>query len=70
MKSVHWKPIGQLARAGKVGASYFDGGTQAIGGGNSSITALKGSTEEGQFEDGTKEGAQAVGEPLASRDHP
>ncbi|MGH8508540.1 MAG: isocitrate lyase [Gammaproteobacteria bacterium] len=35
----------------EVGTGYFDSVTQAITGGNSSITALKGSTEEAQFED-------------------
>ncbi len=44
----------------EVGAGYFDGVNQAISGGNSSITALKGSTEEEQFEDVTEEAAQAV----------
>jgi isocitrate lyase len=34
----------------EVGAGYFDAVTQAISGGNSSITALSGSTEEQQFE--------------------
>ncbi|MBS0364266.1 MAG: isocitrate lyase [Proteobacteria bacterium] len=34
----------------EVGAGYFDAVTQAISGGNSSITALAGSTEEQQFE--------------------
>ncbi|HSS64579.1 MAG TPA: isocitrate lyase, partial [Gammaproteobacteria bacterium] len=33
----------------EVGAGYFDAVTQAITGGNSSITALSGSTEEDQF---------------------
>lgn len=36
----------------EVGAGYFDSITQAIAGGNSSITALDGSTEEEQFQDG------------------
>ncbi|CAN5902321.1 MAG: Isocitrate lyase [Chromatiales bacterium USCg_Taylor] len=35
----------------EVGTGYFDAVTQAITGGNSSITALKGSTEEAQFGD-------------------
>ena len=35
----------------EVGTGYFDAVSQAITGGNSSITALKGSTEEAQFED-------------------
>ncbi|MGH8542319.1 MAG: isocitrate lyase [Gammaproteobacteria bacterium] len=35
----------------EVGTGYFDAVAQAITGGNSSITALKGSTEEAQFED-------------------
>ncbi len=35
----------------EVGTGYFDAVTQAITGGNSSITALSGSTEEAQFED-------------------
>jgi isocitrate lyase len=34
----------------EVGAGYFDAVTQAVSGGLSSITALKGSTEEQQFE--------------------
>jgi isocitrate lyase len=34
----------------EVGAGYFDAVTQAVAGGASSITALKGSTEEQQFE--------------------
>ena len=34
----------------EVGAGYFDAVTQAVSGGNSSITALAGSTEEQQFE--------------------
>src|ERR1700739_2765202 len=38
----------------EVGAGYFDAVTQAVSGGNSSITALKGSTEEQQFA-GTRE---------------
>ena len=33
----------------EVGAGYFDAVTQAVSGGNSSITALTGSTEEQQF---------------------
>jgi isocitrate lyase len=33
-----------------VGTGYFDEVTQVISGGNSSVTALKGSTEEAQFE--------------------
>lgn len=33
-----------------VGTGYFDAVTQIISGGNSSVTALKGSTEEAQFE--------------------
>ncbi len=44
----------------EVGAGYFDGVTQAISGGSSSITALKGSTEEAQFEDAAEEKSQAV----------
>ena len=35
----------------EVGTGYFDSVTQAIQGGNSSITALTGSTEEAQFQD-------------------
>ena len=34
----------------EVGAGYFDAVTQAVSGGNSSITALSGSTEEQQFD--------------------
>ena len=34
----------------EVGAGYFDAVTQTVSGGNSSITALSGSTEEQQFE--------------------
>ena len=44
----------------EVGAGYFDGVTQAISGGSSSITALKGSTEEEQFEESAEEKSQAV----------
>jgi len=35
----------------EVGAGYFDAVTQVVTGGNSSITAMQGSTEEEQFED-------------------
>ena len=42
------------------GAGYFDSVTQAVSGGTSSITALKGSTEEEQFEQGAEESTQAV----------
>jgi isocitrate lyase len=35
----------------EVGAGYFDAVAQAISGGRSSTLALKGSTEEAQFED-------------------
>jgi isocitrate lyase len=35
----------------EVGAGYFDDVTQTIAAGNSSITALSGSTEEQQFAD-------------------
>lgn len=46
----------------EVGAGYFDQVTQAITGGTSSITALSGSTEEAQFEDGEpSRAAQAAG---------
>ncbi|HYM27591.1 MAG TPA: isocitrate lyase [Steroidobacteraceae bacterium] len=41
----------------EVGAGYFDAVTQAVSGGNSSITALAGSTEEQQFD------AQAAKKP-------
>jgi isocitrate lyase len=34
----------------EVGAGYFDAVTQTVSGGNSSLTALTGSTEEQQFE--------------------
>ena len=44
----------------EVGAGYFDSVTQSITGGTSSITALKGSTEEEQFEDTGAEESQAV----------
>jgi isocitrate lyase len=44
----------------EVGAGYFDSVTQAISGGTSSITALKGSTEEEQFEEQPEEHDQAV----------
>lgn len=37
----------------EVGAGYFDQVTQIVNAGESSITALAGSTEEGQFETGT-----------------
>ena len=43
----------------EVGAGYFDSLTQVITGGNSSITALAGSTEEEQFEEAPP--ARAVG---------
>ncbi len=33
----------------EVGAGYFDDVTQTVTGGNSSITAMRGSTEEAQF---------------------
>jgi isocitrate lyase len=36
----------------EVGAGYFDDVTQTVTGGNSSITALGGSTEEQQFQRG------------------
>ena len=36
----------------EVGAGYFDEVTQAVTGGNSSVTALTGSTEEEQFKRG------------------
>jgi isocitrate lyase len=42
----------------EVGAGYFDAVTQAVSGGSSSLTALKGSTEEEQF---------TPGEPLRLR---
>jgi isocitrate lyase len=45
----------------EVGAGYFDAVTQTVSGGNSSITALSGSTEEQQF------GAQAPGAAAAAR---
>jgi len=41
----------------EVGTGYFDSVTQAIQGGNSSTTALKGSTEEEQFHGDTKAAA-------------
>jgi isocitrate lyase len=44
----------------EVGAGYFDSVTQAISGGTSSITALKGSTEEEQFEEHPEQTSQAV----------
>ncbi len=44
----------------EVGAGYFDAVTQAITGGNSSITALSGSTEEEQFEGGDEGDQKAV----------
>jgi isocitrate lyase len=37
-----------------VGAGYFDEVTQVIAGGNSAVTALKGSTEEAQFNEAVK----------------
>jgi isocitrate lyase len=36
----------------EVGAGYFDDVTQVVSGGNSSVTALTGSTEEEQFKRG------------------
>jgi isocitrate lyase len=36
----------------EVGAGYFDDVTQTVTGGNSSVTALTGSTEEEQFKRG------------------
>ena len=44
----------------EVGAGYFDAVTQVITGGNSSITALAGSTEEEQFEEEEDVTEQAV----------
>jgi isocitrate lyase len=44
----------------EVGAGYFDAVTQAITGGSSSITALSGSTEEEQFDDGSGVARKAV----------
>ncbi|MFN7782722.1 MAG: isocitrate lyase [Lysobacterales bacterium] len=41
----------------EVGTGYFDAVTQTIQGGQSSTTALKGSTEEEQFHDGAKRDA-------------
>ena len=41
----------------EVGAGYFDNITQVIAGGTSSITALDGSTEEEQFQDGEQAAA-------------
>lgn len=41
----------------EVGTGYFDAVTQTIQGGQSSTTALKGSTEEEQFHDGEKRNA-------------
>lgn len=44
----------------EVGAGYFDAVTRAITGGNSSITALAGSTEEEQFDEEVSVGRKAV----------
>jgi isocitrate lyase len=44
----------------EVGTGYFDAVTQVIQGGNSSVTALTGSTEEAQFHHATPKVA-AVG---------
>jgi isocitrate lyase len=44
----------------EVGAGYFDAVTRAITGGSSSITALSGSTEEEQFDDGSGVAQKAV----------
>jgi isocitrate lyase len=44
----------------EVGAGYFDAVTQAVSGGNSSITALAGSTEEQQFTAGERRLGEAV----------
>ena len=41
----------------EVGTGYFDAVTQTIQGGTSSTTALKGSTEEEQFQDETDKAA-------------
>lgn len=41
----------------EVGTGYFDAISQAVSGGQSSTTALKGSTEEDQFEEGAKKSA-------------
>jgi isocitrate lyase len=41
----------------EVGAGYFDAVTQAVSGGNSSLTALNGSTEEQQFDNAAAGGA-------------
>ena len=44
----------------EVGAGYFDAVTRAITGGNSSITALAGSTEEAQFDEAVSVDRKAV----------
>ena len=44
----------------EVGTGYFDAVTQAIEGGQSSTTALTGSTEEAQFEEGKQAGRKAA----------
>ena len=46
----------------EVGAGYFDAVTQAVSGGNSSITALAGSTEEQQFETAAEIASTGTGE--------
>ena len=45
----------------EVGAGYFDAVTQAVSGGNSSITALTGSTEEQQFTEAKKAKLEKAG---------
>jgi len=50
----------------EVGAGYFDAVTQAVSGGNSSITALAGSTEEQQF-DARRRATSPPGRPRAGR---
>jgi isocitrate lyase len=46
------EPLGYTAtrHQREVGAGYFDAVTSAVTGGNSSLSALSGSTEEQQFE--------------------
>ena len=46
------EPLGYTAtkHQREVGAGYFDEVTQSVSGGRSSVTAMKGSTEEAQFQ--------------------
>jgi len=49
----------------EVGAGYFDAVTQTVTGGNSSITALTGSTEEQQFAAAPEPSGQRLGKRVS-----